>query len=157
MRVGHGYDVHRLKSGRPLILCGVAIPYSYGLDGHSDADVATHALMDALLGAAGKGDIGHLFPDSDDTYKDIDSTILLNNVVDIITCSGFSISNVDITIIAQMPKLAPYICDMREKIASSLRIESARVNVKATTEEGLGFTGDGLGISAHAVALLDEQ
>ena len=156
MRIGHGYDVHRLVEKRKLILGGVEIPYSLGLLGHSDADVVTHAIMDALIGAAGMWDIGHAFPDNDPAFEDISSLILLERVIEMLREKGFSVGNVDATIVAQKPKLAPYIPQMREKIASILEIDSNRVNIKATTEEGLGFTGVGEGIAAHAVALLNE-
>ena len=154
MRIGHGYDVHKLAAGRKLILCGVDIPFGKGLDGHSDADAAVHAVMDALLGAAALGDIGKLFPDSDDAYLGADSMTLLKTVCDIISEKGYKISNIDVTIIAQKPKLAPYVENMKINLASVLRISEDCVNVKATTEEGLGFTGGGLGIAVHAVALL---
>ena len=156
MRIGHGYDVHRLAEGRRLILCGVDIPYEKGLDGHSDADVAVHALLDALLGAAGLGDIGRHFPDSDDAYKGISSLKLLDSVMELLCGNGLTVSNADITIIAQRPKLSPYIDAMRKNIARSIGLPVDRVNVKATTEEGLGFTGSSCGIAAHAVALLNE-
>ena len=156
MRIGHGYDVHRFLEGRKLILCGVEIPYKMGLLGHSDADVATHALMDALMGAAALGDIGGMFPDSDPAYEGISSLVLLSNVMERITAGGYTVSNADVTIIAQRPKLAPYIPEMVKTLASYLRIPEDRVNVKATTEEGLGFTGRLEGISAHAVVLLNE-
>ena len=156
MRIGHGYDVHRLAEGRRLILCGVDIPYEKGLDGHSDADVAVHALLDALLGAAGLGDIGRHFPDSDDAYKGISSLKLLDSVMELLCGNGLTVSNADITIIAQRPKLSPYIDAMRKNIARSMGLPVDRVNVKATTEEGLGFTGSSCGIAAHAVALLNE-
>jgi len=152
MRIGHGYDVHRLVEGRKLILCGVEIPYEKGLDGHSDADVATHAVMDALLGAAAKGDIGRHFPDSDPQYKGIDSLKLLAIVRERIVPYG--IENLDVTILCQRPKLAPHIPQMVENIARVLGLDTTQVNVKATTEEGLGFTGSGEGIAAHAVTLL---
>ena len=155
MRIGHGYDVHRLTEGRKLILGGVEIPYDKGLDGHSDADVLLHALMDAMLGAAAKGDIGMHFPDNDDRFLGADSMELLRNVVCIISDLGYKISNTDCTIIAQKPKLAAYIGQMRENIAAALRIPVDCVSVKATTEEGLGFTGEGKGIAAHAVVLLE--
>ena len=156
MRIGHGYDVHRLTEGRKLILGGVEIPYEKGLLGHSDADVLTHALMDALLGAAGLGDIGRHFPDSDDRFLGADSLELLRTVCAMLTQHGFRIGNADVTVIAQRPKLAAYIPAMREKLAAVMGVEPERVNVKATTEEHLGFTGEGLGIAAHAVALLEE-
>lgn len=155
VRIGHGYDVHRLVEGRPLILCGVEIPYEKGLDGHSDADVAVHALMDALLGAAALGDIGLLFPDNDDSYLNISSLVLLEKVRDVLKEKGYSLVNADITIIAQAPKLRPYIEMMREIIASALETEVDRISVKATTEEHLGFTGEKLGIAAHAVCLIE--
>lgn len=155
MRIGHGYDVHRLKEGRKLILGGVEIPYTLGLDGHSDADVLVHAVMDALLGAAAMGDIGQHFPDTDDAYRGIDSMLLLDRVVQLIGEKGFGISNLDVTVIAQRPKLAEFLPAMKEKLADRLRIEPNQVNIKATTEEHLGFTGRGEGISCHAVCLLD--
>ena len=155
MRIGHGYDVHRLSEGRKLILGGVNIPYEKGLDGHSDADVLIHALMDALLGAAARGDIGKLFPDNDDRFLGADSIELLKKVVRIITDLGYKISNTDCTVIAQKPRLAPYIERMRGNIAEALLIPIDCISVKATTEEGLGFTGEGEGIAAHAVVLLE--
>lgn len=155
MRIGHGYDVHRMSSGRKCILCGVTIPYEYGPDGHSDADVPVHALMDAILGAAALGDIGQLFPDSDAKWKNADSIEMLKTVWKKVTGLGFNLENCDITIIAQRPKIAPYIPDMRRKIAEALNTDISRVSVKATTEEGLGFTGRLLGISSHAVVLLN--
>lgn len=155
MRIGHGYDVHRLVEGRELIIGGVNIPWAKGLDGHSDADVLTHAIMDALLGAAGSGDIGRHFPDSNSNYKGINSLELLKQVEKMIIKLGYRISNIDSTIIAQMPKLTPYIDLMRKNIAEVLNIEIGQVNVKATTEESLGFTGSGQGMSAHAVVLLE--
>lgn len=154
MRIGHGYDVHRLKTGRKLILGGVEIPHTLGLDGHSDADVLVHAIMDALLGAASLGDIGKLFPDTDNAYLGINSLILLARVRDAIEEKGYKVGNVDATVLAQKPKLAPFIPAMREAIASALRIDFDQVNVKATTEERLGFTGSEEGIAAHAVCLL---
>lgn len=153
-RVGHGYDVHRLVEGRRLILGGVDIPYERGLLGHSDADVLVHAVMDALLGAAALGDIGKLFPDTDERYSGADSLRLLAAVMEALRGAGWSVSNIDATIIAQRPKLAPYIAEMRVRIAAAAGIESSQVSVKATTEEKLGFTGEGLGIAAHAVALI---
>ena len=153
-RIGHGYDVHRLVEGRPLILGGVEIPYDLGLLGHSDADVALHALMDALLGAAALGDIGKLFPDSDERWRGADSRALLRMVAVHLRGSGYTVGNVDVTILAQRPKLAPYIQRMRENIAVDLDIPVDQVSVKATTEEGLGFTGRGEGIAAHGLALL---
>lgn len=155
MRIGHGYDVHRLVEGRRLILGGVEIPYEKGLLGHSDADVLTHALMDALLGAAALGDIGHLFPDNDDAFLGADSIDLLRRVCAVIAQHGYMVGNVDCTVLAQRPKLAPYILQMRQRLAEALGVDISRVSVKATTEEGLGFTGEGLGIAAHAVALLE--
>ena len=155
MRIGHGYDVHRLVEGRKLILCGVEIPFERGLDGHSDADVAAHALMDALLGAAALGDIGRHFPDTDPAYAGADSLELLRRVMAMLP--GYRVGNVDLTILAQRPKLAPYVPQMVQRLAAAMEIAPDRVNVKATTEEGLGFTGSGEGIAAHAVALLEER
>ena len=152
MRIGHGYDVHRLVEGRKLILCGVEIPHEKGLDGHSDADVATHAVMDALLGAAAKGDIGRHFPDTDPAYKGADSLKLLEIVRERI--APYEVENLDVTILCQRPKLAPHIPQMAENLARVLGLDISQVNVKATTEEGLGFTGSGEGIAAHAVTLL---
>ena len=157
MRIGHGYDVHRLVEGRKLILGGVYIPWEKGLLGHSDADVLLHALMDALLGAAALGDIGKHFPDTDEQYRGADSMALLRHVCRILSEQGHTVGNVDCTILAQRPKLAPYIPQMRENIASALSVSVDRVSVKATTEEGMGFTGEGLGIAAHAVALINEK
>lgn len=154
MRIGQGYDVHKLTEGRDLIICGVKIPYEKGLLGHSDADVALHALSDALLGAAALGDIGKHFPDTDEQYKGADSRVLLKEVVKKITNKGFEIENADVTIVAQRPKMSPYIEEMRKNIAEDLGIDIDCVNVKATTTEGLGFEGLGEGISATAVALL---
>ena len=156
MRIGHGYDVHRLVAGRALILGGVDVPYEKGLLGHSDADVLTHAVMDALLGAAGLGDIGKAFPDNDPTYENISSLFLLEGVMEKLTMAGFSVWNVDATIVAQKPKLAPYLPLMRTLLAGRMGIPEERLNLKATTEEGLGFTGVGGGIAAHAVCLLEE-
>lgn len=156
MRIGHGYDVHRLKAGRKLILGGVEIPWELGLDGHSDADVLIHAVMDALLGAAGLGDIGRWFPDTDPQYKGISSMLLLQRVVELLQEHGYTVGNVDATILAQRPKLAPHIPQMAANLADALGVEAGRVNVKATTEEGLGFTGSGEGMAAHAVCLLEE-
>ena len=156
MRIGHGYDVHRLTKGRSLIIGGVKIPFELGLDGHSDADVLTHALMDALLGAAALGDIGKLFPDNDDTYLGADSIELLRFVGKKLLENGYTLSNADCTVIAQRPKLAPYIDTMRQRLADALRVDVDCISVKATTEEKLGFTGEGLGIAAHAVVLIDE-
>ena len=155
MRIGHGYDVHRLVEGRKLILGGVLIPYEKGLLGHSDADVLVHALMDAMLGAAAMGDIGKLFPDSDEKYRGADSMLLLEEVGRRISEAGYILSNDDCTVIAQRPKLAPYIEQMRCNIAQRLGLDASQISVKATTEERLGFTGEGLGISAHAVVLLE--
>ena len=157
MRIGHGYDVHRLVEGRRLILGGVEIPYEKGLLGHSDADVLTHALMDALLGAAALGDIGKLFPDNDPNYEGADSVGLLREVRRVLSENGWRVGNVDCTVIAQRPKLAPFIPRMREILAEAMGVELNRVSVKATTEEGLGFSGEGLGIAAHAVALIEEK
>lgn len=156
MRIGHGYDVHRLVEERKLILGGVEIPYEKGLLGHSDADVLVHALMDAMLGALALGDIGRHFPDSDPSYEGADSIELLKRVNFIINAQDYAVGNVDCTIIAQRPKLAPYIDAMRENIARALKVDVSYISVKATTEEHLGFTGEGLGISAHAVVLLEE-
>lgn len=156
MRIGHGYDVHRLVECRDLILGGVSIPYEKGLLGHSDADVLTHAVMDALLGAAGLGDIGKLFPDTDMTYKGISSMVLLKTVGERIKEKGYRVGNLDVTMIAQRPKLKDHIPQMVQNIADVLEIEADRVNIKATTEEHLGFTGDGSGMACHAVCLLEE-
>ena len=155
MRIGHGYDVHRLVEGRDLILGGVKIDYEKGLDGHSDADVLTHALMDALLGAAALGDIGGLFPDNDDAYLGADSIELLKTVARLLHDKGYGVVNVDCTVIAQRPKLKPHIESMRRVLASAMGVELDAVSVKATTEEHLGFTGEGLGIAAHAVVLIN--
>lgn len=157
MRIGHGYDVHRLVPGRALILGGVKIPYELGLDGHSDADVLLHAVMDALLGAAALRDIGFHFPDTDPTYKGADSMALLKEVGRKIAAAGYRVGNIDVTMIAQKPKLKDYIPTMAKNIAAALEIEENRVNVKATTEEHLGFTGTGEGMSCHAVCLLEER
>ena len=154
MRIGHGYDVHRLTEGRPLILGGVTIPFEKGLLGHSDADVLTHAVMDALLGAAALGDIGALFPDTDAAYSGADSLLLAKEVARRVALAGYRICNVDATVLAQRPKLAPHIPAMRKNIADALGIGVDAVSVKATTEEGLGFTGTGEGMAAHAVCLL---
>ncbi|MBQ7172789.1 MAG: 2-C-methyl-D-erythritol 2,4-cyclodiphosphate synthase [Clostridia bacterium] len=156
-RIGHGYDVHRLVSGRKLILGGVEIPYEKGLLGHSDADVLTHAIMDALLGAAALGDIGKHFPDTDPAYAGADSLALAGRVKELLQNAGYEIGNIDATILAQAPKLAPFIPEMRKKIATALGIDLEQVSVKATTEEGLGFTGEGLGIAAHAVCLISKK
>ncbi len=155
MRIGHGYDVHRLVEGRKLILGGVEIPYEKGLLGHSDADVLTHAVMDALLGAAGLGDIGRHFPDSDDRFLGADSLELLRQVCAMLADKGYRVGNVDVTVIAQRPKLAGFIPAMRENLAAVMGVSPEDINVKATTEEKLGFTGEGLGIAAHAVALIE--
>ena len=156
MRIGHGYDVHRLVEVRRLILGGVEIPFERGLLGHSDADVLTHAVMDALLGAAALGDIGKLFPDSDPAYEGADSLELLGRVARALGENGYKVGNVDATVLAQRPKLAPHIPLMRERLAAAMGADPGRVSVKATTEEGLGFTGAGEGIAAHAVALVEE-
>lgn len=155
MRIGHGYDVHRLTEGRRLILGGVEIPFERGLDGHSDADVLVHALMDALLGAAGLRDIGVLFPDNDPAYKNISSMLLLDRVMQTLERAGYAVGNVDVTVLAQRPKLKNYIPVMRENLARAMKIPLDCVNIKATTEEGLGFTGSGEGIACHAVCLLE--
>ena len=155
MRIGHGYDVHRLIEGRDLILGGVKIPYTLGLDGHSDADVLLHAVSDALLGAAGLGDIGRHFPDTDPAYKGADSLVLLQMVGDKIKMAGYKVGNIDVTMIAQKPKLKDHIPAMQDNIARALDITADSVNVKATTEEYLGFTGDGSGMACHAVCLLE--
>ena len=155
MRIGHGYDVHRLTEGRDLILGGVKIEYSKGLLGHSDADVLVHAVMDSLLGAMAMGDIGKLFPDSDPKYKGADSIALLREVGKKLAETGATVSNIDATVLAQSPKLAPHIPGMRKNIADALSIPADRVSVKATTEEGLGFTGEGKGIACHCVCLLE--
>ena len=156
MKIGHGYDVHKLVPGRALILGGVQIPYEKGLLGHSDADVLLHAVSDALLGAAGLGDIGKHFPDTDPQYKGADSLKLLQEVGDKVVIAGYRVSNIDVTMIAQKPKLRPYIETMEQNIAAALGIDQSRVNVKATTEEGLGFTGTMEGMACHAVCLLEE-
>lgn len=155
MRIGHGYDVHRLVEGRPLVIGGVTIPYEFGLLGHSDADVLLHAICDALLGAAALGDIGKHFPDNDQSFKNIDSRILLRNTVELVNSKGYKIVNIDATIIAQKPKLAGFISKMVENIANDCGVSVDCVNVKATTEEGLGFTGNLEGISAHAVCIIE--
>lgn len=156
MRIGHGYDVHRLTEGRPLILGGVTVPYEKGLLGHSDADVLLHAVMDAILGALCLGDIGHLFPDSDPAYEGADSMGLAAQVAGRMVQAGYRVGNVDVTVIAQAPKLAPFIPAMRANVASVLGTAPDRISIKATTEERLGFTGAGEGIAAHAVCLLEE-
>ena len=154
MRIGHGYDVHKLVYDRKLIIGGVTIPYEKGLLGHSDADVLTHAIMDAILGALALGDIGKHFPDTSAEFKGIDSILLLERVWTLMNDKGYGINNIDATVIAQAPKLAPHIQNMRENIANALKTDIENVNIKATTEEKLGFTGEGLGIAAHAVCLL---
>lgn len=155
MRIGQGYDVHRLVSNRKLILGGVEIPFEKGLDGHSDADVLVHAVMDAMLGALALGDIGKLFPDNDDAFLGADSIVLLKRVRGVLAQNGWKLSNLDATVIAQRPKLAPFIDTMRENIALALQTDVSNVSVKATTEEKLGFTGSGEGIAAHAVCLIE--
>ncbi len=157
MRIGHGYDVHRLTEERKLILGGVEVPFEKGLLGHSDADVLIHAVMDALLGAAGLGDIGRWFPDSDPAYAGADSLVLLDRVMELLGRDGWRVGNVDATVLAQRPKLAPFLPKMRENLAEHMGVDPALVNVKATTEEGLGFTGSGEGIAAHAVCLLEQE
>ena len=156
LRIGHGYDVHRLVPGRPLILGGVEVPWEKGLLGHSDADVLTHAVMDALCGASKLGDIGKLFPDTDPRYAGISSLELLRQVASLLAEGGWTVVNIDATLLAQAPKVGPFRREMESKLAAALKIPSDRVNVKATTEEGLGFTGDGSGMAAHAVALLEK-
>lgn len=154
LRIGHGYDVHRLTEGRALIIGGVNIPFELGLDGHSDADVLVHAVMDALLGAAALGDIGGLFPDTDPAYKGADSMKLLERVVAVLKEKGYKVGNIDATLIAQKPKIKPYLLEMRENIAKVCMVDVDAVNVKATTEEKLGFTGNMEGMSAHAVCII---
>ncbi|MBO5051278.1 MAG: 2-C-methyl-D-erythritol 2,4-cyclodiphosphate synthase [Clostridia bacterium] len=154
MRIGHGYDVHRLVEGRPLIIGGVEIPYERGLLGHSDADVLLHAVMDAVLGAMGAPDIGHLFPDKDERYRGISSMKLAACVGERMREEGYAVGNIDVTVIAQRPKMAPYLAEMKKNVAKALGCDLSAVNIKATTEEGLGFTGTGEGIAAHAVCLL---
>ena len=156
-RIGHGYDVHRLVSGRRLVIGGVDIDYSLGLLGHSDADVLLHAIMDALIGAMGLGDIGRHFPDSDEKYKGISSMALLSSVYDLLLENGYEVVNVDATVVLQKPKLLPYIETMRSNIAFALNVDPSQINVKATTEEKLGFTGREEGVSAHAVALISKK
>jgi 2-C-methyl-D-erythritol 2,4-cyclodiphosphate synthase len=156
MRIGHGYDVHRLAEGRKLIIGGVKIDHEKGLLGHSDADVLAHAISDALLGAIARGDIGKIFPDNDPKYEGANSILLLSEVASIVRDAGYRISNIDSTVIAQAPKLAPYIQEMRKNIANTLSIGIEDVSVKATTEEGLGFSGEKLGIAAHAVCLIEK-
>ena len=155
MRIGHGYDVHRLVEGRPCIIGGVNIPYEKGLLGHSDADVLLHAIMDSVLGAMAAGDIGHLFPDHDPAYKGADSLALTRRVAEVMRERGYKLVNLDATVLAQAPKLAPHIPAMRASIADAFGVEISCISVKATTEEGLGFTGSGEGIAAHAVCLID--
>lgn len=155
MRIGHGYDVHRLVPDRELILGGVHIPYEKGLLGHSDADVLTHAVMDALLGAAGLGDIGRHFPDTDPQYKGISSLKLLSHVAEKLHLAGYRVGNIDVTVIAQAPKLKDFIPQMQKNLADILGVEENKINVKATTEEHLGFTGDGSGIACHSVCLIE--
>ena len=155
MRIGHGYDVHKLVPGRKCIIGGVDIPHETGLLGHSDADVLTHAVMDALLGAAALGDIGHLFPDNDDAFLGADSLVLLRRVREVLAEHGWKLGNLDATVIAQAPKMAPHISRMRQNIADCLQTEVGNVSIKATTEEHLGFTGSGEGIAAHAVCLIE--
>ena len=155
MRIGHGYDVHRLVEGRRCIIGGVDIPHEKGLLGHSDADVLLHAIMDAVLGAMAAGDIGKLFPDNDPTYKGADSLVLTRRVAEVMTERGYRLGNIDATVIAQAPKMAPHILTMRENIATAFGVDPDRVSVKATTEERLGFTGSGEGIAAHAVCLIE--
>lgn len=157
MLVGFGYDVHRLAEGRPLVLGGVTIPHTHGLDGHSDADVLLHALMDALLGAAGLRDIGYYFPPSDPAYKGADSVRLLGEVVNLLEREGYSPINVDMSLLAERPKIGPYVDTMREKISQVLKIVPRRVGIKATTNEGMGFVGRGEGMAAYAVALIAER
>lgn len=157
MRIGHGYDVHKLVEGRRCIIGGVDIPHSLGLLGHSDADVLLHAIMDAVIGAMAMGDIGHLFPDTDEAYKDADSMMLCQRVAEIMKDKGYVIGNIDATVIAQKPKLAPHIISMRENVARVFDTEVDNVSIKATTEEGLGFTGAELGIAAHAVCILQKK
>jgi 2-C-methyl-D-erythritol 2,4-cyclodiphosphate synthase len=155
MRIGHGYDVHRFVEGRPLFLGGVQIPFEMGLLGHSDADVLLHAICDALLGAAALGDIGKHFPDTDNKYKGIDSKLLLKNVSEKINLLGFKVVNIDATVIAQKPKISPFIDEMRKTVAEILKTDINNVNIKGTTEEGLGFTGELKGISCHCVCLIE--
>ncbi len=157
MRIGHGYDVHRLCEGRKLIIGGVEIPYEQGLLGHSDADVLVHALMDAMLGALALGDIGKLFPDTDEAFAGADSIELLKEVAKRVAAQGYILSNADCTIIAQRPKMSPHIENMRENIASAIEADVSQISIKATTEEHLGFTGEGLGIAAHAIVLLETE
>ena len=157
LRIGHGYDVHRLVRGRPLVLGGVVIPWEQGLDGHSDADVLTHAVMDALLGAVAAGDIGKLFPDDDAAYRNISSMLLLRRVAAYLAQVSYQVVNIDATLIAQAPKVAPYREAMRQNMADALGVNVTQISIKATTEEHLGFTGSGEGMAAHAVALVEKQ
>ncbi len=157
MRIGHGYDVHKLVQNRRLVLGGVTIPYEKGLLGHSDADVLVHAIADALLGAAAMGDIGGHFPDTDPAYQDADSLILLSKVCELLENNGYKIENIDSTVVAQAPKLKPYIEEMRQKLAVACKLNMGQISVKATTEENLGFTGSGEGIAAHAVCIIDNK
>ncbi|MES9898005.1 MAG: 2-C-methyl-D-erythritol 2,4-cyclodiphosphate synthase [Sedimenticola sp.] len=157
MRIGHGYDAHRFAAGRRLVLGGVEIEHELGLLAHSDGDVLIHALCDALLGAAGEGDIGRHFPDSSDDYKSIDSRILLRQVVDLLAQRAMSVGNADVTVVAQAPKLSPHIEKMREILAMDMRVDPSRINIKATTTEGMGFAGRGEGIACYTVALLEEH
>ena len=157
LRIGHGYDVHRLVRGRPLVLGGVVIPWEQGLDGHSDADVLTHAVRDALLGAVAAGDIGKLFPDDDAAYRNISSMLLLRRVAAYLAQVGYQVVNIDATLIAQAPKVAPYREVMRQNMADALGVNVTQISIKATTEEHLGFTGSGEGLAAHAVALVEKQ
>ncbi len=157
IRIGHGYDVHRLVEGRPLYLCGICIPNTQGLLGHSDADVAIHALMDALLGAAALGDIGKFFSDTDERYRDVRSTELLKDVLLFLNNHGYAVGNIDLTILAERPKIRPYVDTMRQTLSEILSCDISRISIKATTEEGLGFTGEGKGIAAHAVALIFQK
>ena len=156
LRIGQGYDVHRIAEGRSLVLGGVTVPWDRGLLGHSDADVLTHAVMDALSGAARLGDIGNLFPDTDPRYEGISSLLLLKEVARLLREGGYAVVNIDATLLAQRPKIAPYRREMEQRLAETLGIDPEQVSVKATTEEGLGFTGDGSGMAAHAVALLEK-
>jgi 2-C-methyl-D-erythritol 2,4-cyclodiphosphate synthase len=156
MRIGMGYDAHKLAPGRKLILGGVHIPFHLGLLGHSDADVATHAIIDALLGAVGLGDLGRNFPDTDEAYKDISSLVLLRETADKLVALNYKIINIDAAIVAQSPKLAPFLPEMEKAVANTLAIDKSRVNIKATTEEGMGFTGQGEGMAAHAVCLITQ-
>jgi len=155
MRIGYGYDVHRLKPGRKCILCGVEIPCDFGPDGHSDADVPVHALIDAFLGAAALGDIGKHFPDTDEKWKNADSLKMLETIYSLIKSKGYILGNADITVILEQPKLAPYTKQMQEAVAGTIGVDISQINIKATTEEKMGFTGDGSGISATAVVLLN--